>query len=186
LGECTTSASIDLDSTGFTSSIDVEAVEMIDEDETLEVTITTDASNPEFEWYRDESIIATVSTSSYVISQAGNYKVVVNQTTDCLASTEHSFTVQNPFPDVAEIPNFISPNGDGVNDTWVIPQQYVNGSNAQITILSAQGKVELQTDNYQNNWPENQIEFKSVNPVYYYIIKPSNGSEKRGSITVVK
>ncbi|XCF05245.1 gliding motility-associated C-terminal domain-containing protein [Tamlana crocina] len=186
LGECSTSASIDLDSTGFSSSIDANDVEMIDENETLEVTVTTDANNPEFEWYLNESLITSVTTSSYVISQTGNYKVVVNQTADCLSSTEHSFMVQNPFPDVAEIPNLISPNADGSNDTWVIPQQYVNGSGAEITILSAQGKVVLQTNNYQNNWPENQIDFKDITPVYYYIIKPQNGSEKKGSITVIK
>ncbi|MFL1012755.1 T9SS type B sorting domain-containing protein [Flavisericum labens] len=186
LGECSTSASIELDSTGFTSSIDAEDVEMLEENETLEVTVTTDAINPEFKWYINESLIASATNNSHEINQTGNYKVVVNQTSDCLASSEFSFVVQEAFPDVAKIPNLISPNNDNENDTWVIPQQYVSGTNTEVTIISAQGKVVLQTNNYQNNWPENQIDFKDINPVYYYIIKPPNSSEKKGSITVIK
>ncbi|UKM64228.1 gliding motility-associated C-terminal domain-containing protein [Flavobacteriaceae bacterium GSB9] len=186
LGDCSTSASIDLDSTGFSSSIDVEDVEMIDENETLTATVTTDAKNPEFKWYLNDNLIASATTNNFQITQTGNYRVEINQTADCLASTEFSFVVQEAFPDVPEIPNLISPNGDGVNDTWVIPQQYVDGSNTEITILSSQGKVVLKTNNYQNNWPQNQINFIDVNPVYYYIIKPAGGSEKKGSITVVK
>ncbi|WP_370479626.1 gliding motility-associated C-terminal domain-containing protein [Tamlana flava] len=186
LGDCTTSASIDLESTGFTSDINVEKVNMIDENETLEVIVTTDAVGPQFKWFLNESLIASAVTNTYEVNQTGSYKVVVNQTSGCTASSEFSFLVQNTFPNVVEIPNLISPNNDGANDTWIIPQEYVSGTNTEVTILNSSGKVELQTNNYQNNWPENQIDFKSINPVYYYIIKPQNGKTKKGSITVVK
>lgn len=186
LGQCSTSASIDLETTGFSSSINVDEIETISETETLTATVTTDASNPVFEWYFNDSVISGADTNSYEISQTGSYRVVVSQTTGCLVSKEFNFEVQNPFPDVDKIPNVITPNGDGVNDTWVIPQQYVSGSNTEVTIMDSRGKVVLKTTDYQNNWPENQNGFKDVNPVYYYIIKPNSGSEKKGSITLVK
>jgi len=103
-----------------------------------------------------------------------------------VATREHHFSISEPFPDVENIPNLISPNNDGINDTWVIPQVYVAGTNTQVVILSSQGKVMLQTNNYQNNWPENQIDFNAVNPVYYYIITTATNKTKKGSITVVK
>ena len=186
LGDCTTNASIDLESTGFTSDINVEKVNMIDENETLQVVVTTDAVGPQFKWFLNESLITSAVTNTYEVNQTGNYKVVINQTSGCTAESEFSFLVQNAFPNVSEIPNLISPNNDGANDTWIIPQEYVSGTNTEVTILNSSGKVELQTDNYQNNWPENQINFKSINPVYYYIIKPPNGKTRKGSITVVK
>ncbi|MEN3322156.1 gliding motility-associated C-terminal domain-containing protein [Mariniflexile soesokkakense] len=186
LGSCTTSASINLENSGFTSSIDVPEFNTIETGETLEVTITTDASNPTFEWYFNETIISSVTSNSFEASEMGKYKVIVTETNGCVASTEHSFSISEPFPDVANIPNLISPNNDGTNDTWVIPQEYVAGTNTQVIILSSQGKVVLQTNDYQNNWPENQIDFKAINPVYYYIITTSKNKIRKGSITVVK
>jgi gliding motility-associated-like protein len=187
LGTCMTSASIDLDNTGFTSSISPQEEEhVIDEGETISFSVTTSAVNPEFIWFLNDSQIPEANTNSYIVDQAGNYKVIVNQTTGCQASNEFFFNVRSAFPDVDAIPNLVSPNGDGFNDTWIIPKAYVNGTNTEVTIISSQGKVVLKTSEYQNNWPENQIDFKNVNPVYYYIIKPTSGSIKKGTITIIK
>ena len=185
LGSCTTSATIDLDTSDFTSSIDA-LEENILEDETLMVTVTTTANSPEFIWYLNDSIIAGAISSSYDVSETGDYKVTVSQTTGCVISDEFIFKVITPFPDVANIPNLISPNGDGINDTWIIPMEYVSGSNTEVLIISAQGKIELRTNEYQNNWPERDLDFKNVNPIYYYIITTSNGQSKKGTLTVVR
>ena len=153
---------------------------------TLMATVSTDAVSPEYKWYINESIITSAISNSYEVTETGNYKVVITQTTGCVASSEFLFIVNTTFPDVANIPNLISPNGDGINDTWVIPQEYVSGTNTDVVLISAQGKIVLQTNDYQNNWPENQLNFKDVNPVYYYIITPSDKKPRKGSITVVK
>ena len=186
LGNCSTSASINLENTGFTSSIDVPENNNIDEGETLIATVTTDAINPQFEWYLNNSLISGAINNSYEATQTGSYKVVVTQTSGCTASNEFNFIIREAFPDVANIPNLISPNGDGINDTWTIPQEYVNGANAEVTIISSQGEIVLQTNDYQNNWPVNELNFNAVNPVYYYIIKTTNNQTKKGSITVIK
>ena len=186
LGGCTASASIDLQNNGFTSDIDVPEINMIDEGETLIATVTTDATNPEFSWYLNGTIISGAITNSYEASQTGSYKVVINQTTGCIASNEFSFVISEAFPNVSEIPNLISPNADGINDTWIIPQEYVNGTNTKIVIYNAQGQVVFNTNNYLNNWPEVSFDFKDVNQLYYYIITTQNNKTRKGTITVVK
>lgn len=186
LGSCVANASINLENSGFSSSIDVPEFNVLNEGETLIATVTTDATNPKFEWYFNETLISGASASSHQVTQSGNYKVVISQTDGCNASNEFRFAVSEPFPDVEKIPNLISPNGDGINDTWVIPKAYVSGTNTNVVIMTSQGKIVLQTTNYQNNWPENQLDFKEVNPVYYYTITTPNNKTRKGSITVVK
>lgn len=189
LGSCQASGSIELESEGFMSGLNVDEINTIEVDETLTVRVATTASNPEFEWYLNGSIISGEDTDTYVASEFGDYKVIVTQTSGCLVSTELLFSIIEPieqFPDVANIPNLISPNGDGINDTWVIPTQYVSGTNTEVRIFTNQGKVVLQTNDYQNNWPETQLELTSVNKVFYYIIKAPNQIPKKGSITLIK
>tara|TARA_R110002049_G_scaffold309289_2_gene520266 strand:- start:58939 stop:60381 length:1443 start_codon:yes stop_codon:yes gene_type:complete len=186
LGSCSASAIINLENSGFSSDIDVPEKNTIDEGESLFVTVTDDAVNPVYKWYLNETIISGADTNSYEATQIGSYKVVINQTTGCISSKEFFFVIEEPFPDVSAIPNLISPNNDNENDTWVIPHEYVSGSNTKVIIMNGQGQVVFKTNNYQNNWPENQLEFKSINPVYYYIITTPNNKTRKGSITVVK
>ena len=89
---------------------------------------------------------------------------------------------------VPKISNIVTPNGDGINDTWIIPDKYLAGTNTHIVILSSFGEIVFQTDNYDNysGWPQTSIEFNNFNPVYYYIITPNGQSTKKGSITLVK
>ena len=188
LGNCTASASIVLENSGFESSIDIDTQSstMLPEGETRTVTVTTTAQNPVFEWYRNDVLLSGETTDTYLVTQAGNYRVSISQPSGCAAEKSFSFRITEPFPDVANIPNLVSPNGDNINDTWVLPLAYTSGSNTEITVYNAQGKVVLKTNDYQNNWPENELDISGVSPVYYYIIKPLNQKETKGVITIVR
>lgn len=189
LGDCVSSASINLQNTDFESSIDVPEDIVLESEDTLLVTVTTTAKNPEFKWFLNNLLIPGESANIYEVSEIGDYKVIIKQTNGCNATEEFLFKVEEPielFPEVANIPNILTPNGDGDNDTWVIPKQYVSGTNAKVQIFTSQGKEVLNTNDYQNNWPETQIDFKAINPIYYYIITTPNNKTKSGSITVVR
>ncbi|PWK19611.1 gliding motility-associated C-terminal domain-containing protein [Xanthomarina spongicola] len=189
LGSCVTSASIDLESEMFISSLNIEDENSMEFGDTLYVVVSTSAENPEFQWYLNDVIIVGANEDSYDATEYGNYKVTISQTTGCIVSDELLFEIIepiDPFPNVDNIPNLISPNGDGINDTWIIPNQYVSGTNTEVIIMNSYGKVVFNTTDYQNNWPENAIDFKSVNPVYYYVITTQDNKTKKGSITIVK
>ncbi|MEL0649805.1 gliding motility-associated C-terminal domain-containing protein [Algibacter sp. TI.3.09] len=189
LGSCSSSASIEIINTNFTASIDVPEFNSIEAEENLVVTASTTAVDPEFKWYLNETLIASANSDSYEATQSGNYKVEVIQTSGCVSTKTFLFEVEKAldlFPDVALIPNIVSPNNDGENDTWVIPKDYVSGTNAEVVIFSTQGKVVFKSDDYQNNWPENQLSFTNISPVYYYIITTSTGEKQKGSITIIK
>lgn len=189
LGNCFVSGSIELERIGFDSAIDVDEVNIIEAGGSVWATITTDATDPIFEWYFNDVLIADAIDSSFEASAFGDYEVIVTQTLGCVVSEAFSFSVteaMDPFPEVAHIPNLISPNGDGINDTWIIPTAYVSGTNTEVIIMTNQGKVVLQTKEYLNNWPAEAMELNNINQVFYYIITTEDQQTKKGSITVVK
>ena len=187
-GSCDATPAIALQEINFTSSLNVAATTIINEGETKAITVTTDATNPTFEWYRNAVLIAGATTNTINVTLEGDYSVIIKQISGCVSQKTLPFEIKFPFvdPNVVLIPNYISPNNDGVNDTWILPQEYVSGSNTEIVVLNSRGEIALQTNNYQNNWPENELDFKSVNPIYYYVITTTDNKVKKGSITVVK
>jgi len=184
LGTCIANATITLENGESENEINVMETNPIGEGETLDVIVTTSAVNAQFEWYLNNAVIIGETEDTYTVTEPGNYSVIVSQMGGC--SQEFVFSVIDIFPSVEEIPNLVSPNADGTNDTWIVPQSYIRGTNTNITIISSNGEIVFETDNYLNNWPVEDIEFKNINPVYYYIIEAENGDIKKGSITVIK
>lgn len=186
-GGCNNTYSIDLKEFKMTSSINIPNTSVIIDGETKNVIVTTNAVNPTFEWYQNNILIAGNQGNTYAVTSAGSYKVIITQNSGCVIIDEILFDVNSAVDSsVVNIPNLISPNNDGINDTWVIPQEYSVGSNTAVVIMSATGKIVFTSNNYLNNWPESPIDFKNINPVYYYIITTPEGNVKKGSITLVK
>ena len=187
-GGCSSTASINLQDVPFTGSLNVSSTTIINEGDTKTIIATTDASNPKFEWFFNNTLISAAVSNTLDVTEQGAYSLTITQTTGCISKKELPFVINFPFvdPNITKIPNLISPNNDGINDTWILPQEYVSGTNTEILLLNSRGEIALQTNNYQNNWPENALDFKSVNPIYYYIITTQDNKVKKGSITVVK
>jgi len=188
LGACAASGFIELESELFDADINISEFNTIEEGGSIPVIVTSTAISPVFEWYLNDTLIADATEDNYEVTQMGSYKIVVTETgtTSCNGSREFLFEVNESFPDVAEIPNIISPNGDGINDSWIIPTNYVSGTNTKVMIMNNYGKVVLQTNNYLNNWPENDLNLTSINQVFYYVIQTTNNETRKGSITVIK
>ncbi|MFM9988379.1 gliding motility-associated C-terminal domain-containing protein [Flavobacterium sp.] len=187
-GSCSsTSNTFNLSVVGFSASIDVlesPAINNVAAGDIKTITITTNAASPTFEWYKNGILDASATTNTYSTAVMGNYKAIVKQTSGCLVNKEFLFQLKEGVNPV-KIPNLISPNADGENDTWEIPQEYIN-ANTEVMIVSAAGEIALQTTNYDNKWPQTALNFKSVNPVYYYIISKDGSPIKKGSITIIK
>ena len=183
-GGCKATGSINLVSSGFNASLDVPENNAIGEGETLPVSVTTDATSPNYEWFLNNNTIPGENTSSYLVKVVGNYTVKISQVSGCIATRELSFKVTGPAPPATVIPNIV--NLSGSYPYWNIPDAYKTAT-TKVTIISSNG--EIMFDDVGSNYdPEvNSFikDFKNVNPVYYYVIKADTG-EKKGSITVIK
>ena len=68
----------------------------------------------------------------------------------------------------------------------MIPAQYVSGTNTEVIIISSSGETILQTNDYENNWPEDIDALGGGNQVFYYTIESQTEDMIVGSITVLK
>ena len=80
-------------------------------------------------------------------------------------------------------PNFISPNGDNQNDTWVI-QGIDQLEYFELNIYNNYGEKIFESDNYQNDWDATYNGKVVPDGTYYYIFS-NDGIIYKGTITVI-
>jgi len=80
--------------------------------------------------------------------------------------------------------NVISPNGDGVNDVWVVENLSAYPDN-EVQIFDKAGRVLYKVRNYQNDW-NGQLNGQVLHGgAYYYVINLGPGTKpKAGYITL--
>jgi gliding motility-associated-like protein len=84
--------------------------------------------------------------------------------------------------------NTISPNNDGVNDTWVI-ENLIDFPINEVMVFDRAGRVVFQTKNYQNDWNGQFNGSPLAEDTYYFVlIVPREGRmvSKKGFITILK
>jgi len=85
------------------------------------------------------------------------------------------------------IPNTFSPNNDGVNDTWVIPEITRFDTN-ELNIYNRWGQLVYSSLNYQNDWGGTFNNTPLPEATYYYLLKITNNDDDtlRGTITIIR
>ena len=84
------------------------------------------------------------------------------------------------------VPNAFSPNGDGVNDTWVITSLSAYPG-ATVDVFNRYGQVVFHSDNANKAWDGTLNGSPLPMGTYYYIIDPKNNESKiAGSVTLFK
>ena len=122
---------------------------------------------------------STGETSQMIeVNSEGVYSVTVSNEYGCPGSDEIEVTVD------AGIPNFITPNGDGYNDTWELPFLR-DKDNSVIKIFDRFGDLIISYEGTNQGW-DGTVNGKPVNPdTYWYVIDLKNGSSPmKGNITV--
>ena len=187
-GSCLIESFITLTQTAITASLNVPSPSTILTGQVVTIIASTTAASPTFEWYFN-NVLQSETSNTFLAAAPGIYKVRVNQTAGCITFKELSL-VLNPSTStpviVNEVPNLISPNNDGINDTWILPTAITSQGNVKLELLDSYGKIVYLTDNYLNDWPKDDVEIPATNPIYYYIIYIKDEPIRQGSITVIK
>jgi len=89
------------------------------------------------------------------------------------------------IPKGISIPNAFSPNGDGINDYFVIDGL---PENTQLTIFNRDGKKLFASGNYQNEWNGKDQDGNTLETGTYWYVLKLNGiqSELKGFVYLKK
>lgn len=138
------------------------------------VTISPGSDFRAYEWSDGET------TPAITVSQPGTYSVVVTDTNGCKASDQINITIK------LYIPEFFTPNGDGINDRWEI-EYFRTNPGATIEIFDRFGNRLSKYRGDQNGWDGryNGIPVKADS--YWYVITFDDGTAPlRGYVTVIR
>ena len=101
---------------------------------------------------------------------------------------EHGDSIDINRINTVDIPNVITPNGDGVNDALVIPG-IENYPDHELIIYNQWGDVVYQTRGYKNDWVGTYNGEPLPDGTYFYIFKENRnqaGPYTRGFITIIR
>jgi gliding motility-associated-like protein len=133
--------------------------------------------------YNDFNLVqeSSVNPAQKYISQL--FGTATNFSDLTAVSTESSLTT--PYTDL-EANNMITPNGDGINDIWIVKniEQYPNN---ELNIFDREGRLVFTTIGYDNSWSGQSNGSPLGEGTYYYILYIDSGkSKKSGFISIVK
>ncbi|MFI5195626.1 MAG: PKD domain-containing protein [Chitinophagales bacterium] len=111
---------------------------------------------------------------------SGNYSVTVTDINICIKGL--SVTVVEDTCFYIEIPDVITPNGDGYNDVWVIDGLYLYPNN-MVQIFDKWGDLLYEKTNYKNDWAGTGKNGLLPDGTYYYLIKLNAPNIKGGQNT---
>lgn len=144
----------------------------------LPVENSFDSSTSTFLWSGPNSFSSTDSQIVITNQQTGSYNVTVTNTDSC--STTKSIEVVSTLCD---IPNLITPNNDGSNDSFDLSGFDIN----RFQVYSRWGRLVYEEYNYSNGWRGQNMQNEPLpDSTYYYLFTLSNGEEKHGWILVAR
>jgi gliding motility-associated-like protein len=113
------------------------------------------------------------------------YTLDITDDKNCEASGSMKITVSGGTSNIS-VPNAFSPNGDGINDTWVITN-LSSYPGATVDVYNRYGQLVFHSENNNKTW-DGTLNGKSLPlATYYYIIDPKNNTKKiAGSVTIFK
>jgi gliding motility-associated-like protein len=109
---------------------------------------------------------------SYIYYNTQDFLVTVQDANGCTASVSQKFN----YIDICT-PNYFTPNGDGINDTWA-PGCSTNYSNLVFSIYDRYGQ-ELGSYRHGQSWDGNNQGAPLPSGDYWYILKLNNSKDDR-------
>lgn len=130
--------------------------------------------------YLNSTVVATPIASN--MQDDITYRLTVTARGGCKRSDEMFVKVLKE----PNIPNTFTPNGDGINETWII--QYLDTyPDNRVQVFTRTGQIVFESRGYKVPW-DGKLNGKPLPfDTYYYVIEPGNGrAPVTGYVTIVR
>ncbi len=153
-------------------------------DEELQLGATAGDANATFEWIMPTDPGITINNNFIASPKVsfiphGDFTVEVIVRNDvCEESDSLEIFVDRCLICLrAPVPQIITPNQDGTNDNWIIPDiDYFEGND--VKIFNRWGNLVFESQNYNNDWDGKNLNGKDLpDGTYFYILNVSGGFE---------
>lgn len=141
-----------------------------------------------YEWFPNDGSLdcSTCATTKALPSNAQRYTLIGESLDGCLDTAQVQVSVFDNLNKLFKVPNVITPNQDGKNDTWVI-QNLAQFAQHKVVILNRWGSVVFQSANYQNTFDGTFAGGQLPAGTYYYIIDTkSDTGVVKGDLTIIR
>ncbi|MFT5600267.1 MAG: gliding motility-associated-like protein [Flavobacteriales bacterium] len=130
--------------------------------------------------------INDISSLNPTVSPSEDFTYYITATSSDGCVTTDSVTIPVNEIDELIINNFLSPNGDGKNDTWNMNKVSLI-SGCFVSIFDRWGKLAWQSTSYSNNWDgKNEVGIEMPDGTYYYSVRCSGQKDIKGTILLMR
>jgi gliding motility-associated-like protein len=156
------------------------------EDASLVGTLTNAAS---FTWSPTTYLSNpnSLTTLSVRPQETTTYRLTASNSIGCSAFDEVKVIVT---PYCIKVKSAFSPNGDGVNDTWMVYDEYTCLTNVSLTVYNRYGSKVYENRNYRNEWRGTYDGKNLPDATYYYVINftltEGRVQQVRGDVTILR
>lgn len=123
------------------------------------------------------------TTAAVTVNQSGVYKVRAVDSNGCNAFDSATVTVIKVDKFVAV--DVITPNGDNINDYWVI-RDLGYYSPVEISIFNRYGDLIYHSNDYKNDWDGKSDGKDLPEGAYYFVAKTKQNSVIKGTINILR
>ncbi len=140
-----------------------------------------------FTWEAAEGVVGSLNQATLTVRPARTttYRVVGTNANGCSMASEITIEVIDDYAAI-KATNILTPNGDGVNDTWVVENLDMY-PNHEVRIFDKSGRILYTKRGYANDWNGTFNGSPLREDTYYYIIDFGDARARaRGFITIVR
>ncbi len=144
--------------------------------------VNTSTGGSTWLWDFGDGGTATTKNASHTYPGDGEYTVWLIATSDkgCVDSISY---FANVIVDEIIVPNIITPNGDGMNDYFII-ENIEKLESSKLKIYNRWGKLVYSSENYQNNWDGDG----AADGVYFWFLDYKTyfrEASEKGTVTIM-
>ncbi len=140
-------------------------------------------------WTPAATILSGANTFTPLVKPTATttYVMTLTDVNGCVATDN---AVVNVIPYCIRIKDAFTPNGDAINDKWIVTGGSSCTSQVIVNVFNRYGGVVYSNENYQNDWDGTYKGKPVPDGTYYYVVKAKlvNGTEQlfKGDLTIIR